>query len=230
MTDDNGDRFSNRLSEYLDGDLEPAESSDVERHVALCADCRATLAGLRALAESLPALRDREPRRDLWPGIAGEIGAAPSARRPWVRHALRAAAASLLAVASFAAGRFFPAAAQDVPSPPARFMLLLREPPGHLASATPSERAAIVDRYRAWARSLLPSRTMLDGAKLDDGFGLSLRPGGEATPLDGAANGHEIGGFFVIGARDEAEALATARTCPHLEQGGWIEVRRFEAR
>lgn len=228
---DTDDRFSNRLSAYLDGDLEPAESSDVEKHVAGCADCRATLAGFRELAARVSALRDRDPGRDLWPGVAGEIGKPSS---PWSgvrRHALRASAAALLAIASFAAGRFFPASASDAPpAPPARFMLLLREPEGHLASASPTERAAIVDRYRAWARSLLPSRTMLDGAKLVDGSGLSLRPGGDAAPLDGQANGDEIGGFFVIGARDEAEALATARTCPHLEQGGWIEVRRFEAR
>jgi len=226
MTDD---RFLHRLSEYLDGELDAAASADLERHVAGCADCGAALADLRALAARVPALRDREPARDLWPAI--ERGLAPAAPRGAVRRrVLFGAAAAALLVAAFAAGQRFPVAAAEKSLPPARFMLLLREPEGHLASVSPTERAAIIDKYRAWARSLLPGGTMLDGAKLDDGYGLSLRPGGDATPLDGRANGDEIGGFFVIGARDEAEALGVARTCPHLGQGGWIEVRRFENR
>ena len=226
MTDD---RFLHRLSEYLDGELDATASSDLERHVAGCSDCRSTLADLRALAARVPTLRDREPARDLWPAI--ERGFAPAARRGAVRRrVLLGAAAAALLVAAFAAGQRFPVAAAEKPLPAARFMLLLREPEGHLAAVSPTERAAIIDRYRAWARSLLPGGTMLDGAKLDDGYGLALRPGGDASALDGRANGDEIGGFFVIGARDEADALATARTCPHLGQGGWIEVRRFEDR
>ena len=35
-------------------------------------------------------------------------------------------------------------------------------------------------------------------------------------------------GFFVIAARDEREALAIARTCPHLRYGGTVSVRPIE--
>jgi hypothetical protein len=226
----NHDPFEDRLSDYVDGEMDAAARAETDAHLSACASCRAALDDLRSLAAAARALRDDEPARDLFPGVRRAI-AAERRSRTIRRLVLASAAAVLLAALSFAAGRVSartePAAP---PRPPARFMLLLREGPGHLADASSEERAAIVDRYRAWARSLLPSGTMLDGAKLDDGYGRSLRPPGDAAPLEAARAGDEIGGFFVIGARDEAEALAVARTCPHLEYGGWIEVRRFETR
>ena len=35
------DRYEGRLSEWLDGDLSPAEHADVERHLATCSACAA---------------------------------------------------------------------------------------------------------------------------------------------------------------------------------------------
>lgn len=51
---------------------------------------------LRRSLSGLPA--EREPSRDLWPGIAARIGAAPRVRRRWQRW-LPALAATLAAVA-----------------------------------------------------------------------------------------------------------------------------------
>ncbi len=51
---------------------------------------------LRRRLSNLPA--ERDPSRDLWPGIAVRIGAAPDARRRWGRW-LPALAATLAAVA-----------------------------------------------------------------------------------------------------------------------------------
>ncbi|MAG58508.1 MAG: hypothetical protein CMJ83_19645 [Planctomycetes bacterium] len=40
--------------------------------------------------------------------------------------------------------------------------------------------------------------------------------------------GASIGGYFVLRARDYDEALQLVGDCPHLAEGGWIELRRIE--
>jgi len=43
-------------SEYLDGELPQAERERVERHASVCPKCRALLASLRRMIETLPGL------------------------------------------------------------------------------------------------------------------------------------------------------------------------------
>lgn len=110
------------LDDYLDGRLEPGETTAVEEHVAGCPSCRLELEGLRSLhrrIQDLPASID--PDRDLWPGIAGRIGrgtvvdGAFGRRRRW--WAVAAAAALLLAVGAggFLLGRLGGGAQQGSP-------------------------------------------------------------------------------------------------------------------
>ncbi len=70
------DRFTDRLSEYLDGDLDAAARREVDAHLAGCADCRATLADLERVTVRAQRLPDAGPAADLWPGIADRIGLA----------------------------------------------------------------------------------------------------------------------------------------------------------
>ena len=72
------DSFTDRLSEYLDGELTPAERADVDRHLTQCAECRSTLEDLRGVVAEAALLRDARPARDLWSGIAARI--APDGR------------------------------------------------------------------------------------------------------------------------------------------------------
>ncbi len=67
------DSFTDRLSEYLDGELTPAERADVDRHLTQCAECRSTLEDLRGVVSEAALLRDARPTRDLWSGIAARI-------------------------------------------------------------------------------------------------------------------------------------------------------------
>ena len=67
------DRWTDRLSEYLDGELQPEEREDLQAHLFTCAACARTLAELRRVVERARALPDREPPRDLWPVIAAAI-------------------------------------------------------------------------------------------------------------------------------------------------------------
>jgi anti-sigma factor RsiW len=69
------DRWTNRLSEYLDGDLPESEQAALEFHLQTCADCTAVLADLRRVVRRARSLGELSPPRDLWPGIASRIGA-----------------------------------------------------------------------------------------------------------------------------------------------------------
>lgn len=82
------DKWTNRLSEYLDGQLSTPERDELERHLVDCAECRNALADLRRVVERARALEDRPPARDLWAGIAERIGVPPGSRPGSVRPGL----------------------------------------------------------------------------------------------------------------------------------------------
>lgn len=71
-----GDQWTARLSDYVDDELTPDEHAALERHLTECAACEAAVAGLRRVTLRAGALTEREPQRDLWPGIAARIGLA----------------------------------------------------------------------------------------------------------------------------------------------------------
>ena len=67
------DPWTERLSEYLDEDLDRAQREALEAHLRECVDCTAVLedlARVRARARSLP---QTSPPTDLWLGIASAI-------------------------------------------------------------------------------------------------------------------------------------------------------------
>ncbi len=68
------DRFRDRLSEYIDGNLGVEEEVLVERHLERCEDCSRTVVELEAVVDRAASLGPREPAEDLWPGIAERIG------------------------------------------------------------------------------------------------------------------------------------------------------------
>ncbi len=68
------DRWTDRLSEYLDGELSPIEKAELEAHLADCSECFTTLGELRMVVQRVRALPTTPPRKDLWPGIAARLG------------------------------------------------------------------------------------------------------------------------------------------------------------
>lgn len=70
--------WTDRLSEYIDGELSFTERVAVEKHLADCAACRETLADLRAVVAAAASAPDAAPARDLWQGIAQHIAPAQS--------------------------------------------------------------------------------------------------------------------------------------------------------
>src|SRR4051812_29141514 len=70
------DQFTELLSDYLDDeDLSSPERARVSAHLERCAECRATVGELRAVAERARTLGDRPPAADLWPGIEARLHA-----------------------------------------------------------------------------------------------------------------------------------------------------------
>ncbi|PYP55771.1 MAG: hypothetical protein DMD44_14305 [Gemmatimonadetes bacterium] len=68
------DTWTNRLSEYVDGDLPERDRATLEAHLPTCAECRATLDELRRVVARAQTLDDRSPTADLWPAIARHVG------------------------------------------------------------------------------------------------------------------------------------------------------------
>jgi anti-sigma factor RsiW len=67
------DRFTDRLSEYLDGELSPDDLRRVEAHLGDCERCTRTLEELREVVARADRLSERTPPEDLWPGIDARI-------------------------------------------------------------------------------------------------------------------------------------------------------------
>jgi anti-sigma factor RsiW len=96
------DLWTNRLSEYIDGELDNTERAALEAHLATCGHCYATLADLRQVVARAKTLSDREPTKDLWAGIrAGlteELGVRLTpGRRPGVSRRFSFSVPQLLA-------------------------------------------------------------------------------------------------------------------------------------
>jgi anti-sigma factor RsiW len=104
------DPWTDRLSEYLDGDLPEGEQIALEAHLQSCADCSAIVSDLRRVVRRARTLKPAVPATDLWPAIAQRIGAKPpaevvdlpqrrAARRQWVFSLPQLAAAGIALMA-----------------------------------------------------------------------------------------------------------------------------------
>ena len=67
------DAWTDRLSEYVDGELDPAERAALDVHLQLCGDCAGTVEQLRAVLRRAGALAAKVPETDLWPAIEARI-------------------------------------------------------------------------------------------------------------------------------------------------------------
>jgi len=72
------DQWTDKLSDYLDGELNAAEQAELEEHLSSCAECSAVLERLRQVVNRAQGLEDQPPANDLWSGIAERIGAMPA--------------------------------------------------------------------------------------------------------------------------------------------------------
>lgn len=93
-----GDKWSERLSEYLDGELGADEAAALEQHLAECAKCSEALAELRLVVARIrgdPVMASDAPNDVRWARVRRAI--APRRKR-WVLRAALAAGVAGLAV------------------------------------------------------------------------------------------------------------------------------------
>jgi hypothetical protein len=115
----------------------------------------------------------------------------------------------------------------------AQYMLLLHQVPNYNADLPREKMLEMTKRYMAWADSLRQKGKLAGGEKLAAGGVRHIKiSGGKPVVSDGpyAEAKDVIGGYFIIEARDAAEAETIARECPHLSLSAtnWVEIRPIE--
>src|SRR6185369_7158828 len=111
------------------------------------------------------------------------------------------------------------------------FMLLLHQSPSKFQDLSPQDMQKIIAKYTAWREELVRQNRMRGGEKLTNDGGRRLRIQGDKISItDGLYSeaAEVVGVFFTIEAKDYDEAVAIARTCPHLTGTQWIEVRQVD--
>jgi hypothetical protein len=81
------EEWTDKLSDYLDGELPGDEREAVESHLAGCADCGNVLEELRRVIARARSIQPRPPHQDLWAGIAERIEARPTTDKITPLHA-----------------------------------------------------------------------------------------------------------------------------------------------
>ena len=112
-----------------------------------------------------------------------------------------------------------------------QYLLLLHSKPADDVALSPAEMMELIGRYKAWSAQMAQQGRLAGGEKLTDDGGRVLRlQGGTPVATDGpyAEAQDVVGGYFLINADDDAQAVALASTCPHLHGRHWIEVRRID--
>lgn len=113
-----------------------------------------------------------------------------------------------------------------------KFALLLPHAPDRYEGITEEEMMEIVKDYIAWTEELTARGVWVDGQKLGDDAGKTL------TRSDGGIEVHDspfaeltevLGGIMIIRADDYDEAVAIAKTCPHLLHNTTLYLRQLDA-
>jgi hypothetical protein len=114
----------------------------------------------------------------------------------------------------------------------AQYMLLLHQLPATNAQLPPATMTDVVRRYYEWAEAMRQKGKLVGGEKLAAGRVRYVRMrDGKPLSSDGpyAEAKDVVGGYFVIEAKDDAEADAIARDCPHLWNAtNWVELRPID--
>ena len=115
----------------------------------------------------------------------------------------------------------------------AQFMLLLYQAPKYNVDLPREQMMEMTKRYIDWRNTLAQKGKLVGGEKLTASGGRHLKPrDGKLVVSDGpyAEAKDVIGGYFVLEAKDLAEAEALARDCPHMQLAptNWGELRPIE--
>lgn len=108
----------------------------------------------------------------------------------------------------------------------ALFMVLLTEDNNAWRDLAADERKALLEKYFAWVGELKAGDRMRGGHPLASGGSVLRVVEGKTVEAPYAETRDVLTGFFILEARDLAEATALARGCPALLHGETVIVRR----
>ena len=116
----------------------------------------------------------------------------------------------------------------------AQYMLLLHQVPHYNMDLPREKMLEMTKRYMTWAEGLRQKGRLAGGEKLAAGGVRHIKVrDGKPVASDGpyAEAKDVIGGYFVIEAKDAADAETIARDCPHLAllATNWVEIRPIES-
>ena len=156
------DQWTDRLSEYLDDELDATERRELEAHLTACASCRTTLDELKGVVTRAKSMTDRPPNTDLWAGIEQRIAAMGGSRR--YAFSLPQLAAAGIALMMLSGGAVWMLRQQTIePAAPATLATLIDNPPVvpvNLADASYDEAVADLQRALEVGRSRLDPETI----------------------------------------------------------------------
>lgn len=111
------------------------------------------------------------------------------------------------------------------------YLLVVRDRVEDYAGLDDAAMAAIVARYREWAAGLAARGRLAGGQKLAEDGGCVVRGNnGRLSVQDGPyAEAREVvGGYFVLLAADDQDALSLLADHPHLATRGSLELRAVD--
>ena len=112
----------------------------------------------------------------------------------------------------------------------AQFILFIRGGSDVSANLSPEQIRASIKRFSDWARKLRAEGKLITAEKLKDGAGMLVGMHGGQIVVDGpfAETKETIGGYFIIEAKDMAEAITITKDSPAMSEGSTVEVREVE--
>lgn len=87
-----------KLSAYLEGELNQAEGDEIERHLGTCLECRSVLSELRAIREAAAGLEEIQPSPAVWLAIRDRIATRKPRAKTVFGRAWPAVAAGIILV------------------------------------------------------------------------------------------------------------------------------------
>src|SRR5260370_336382 len=113
-----------------------------------------------------------------------------------------------------------------------QYMLLLHQVPSYNMDLPREKMLEMTKRYMTWAEALRSKGKLAGGEKLTAGGVRHVKAkDGKPVVTDGpyAEAKDVVGGYWVIEAKDDSEADAIARDCPHLwNDTNWVELRPID--
>jgi len=108
----------------------------------------------------------------------------------------------------------------------AKFLYLFWNNEGHRKDVSPERMEQLMKSWMGWMETLKKGNHVVQTGERLNGTGKMVR-GKAKTVTDGpyAEAKDTIGGYLLIQAEDEAQAIELAKGCPVLEGDGMVEVR-----